>query len=442
MAYQPYDRNPSGIVFFGTSATDQVFESNANFTFGAGVLRVPNVTLDDDGELGSATTPNAVTIASDGTVTIAGDLTVNGTTTTVNSTTVEIADNILLLNKGVTGSPTLDAGLEIERGDSTNVLMIWDEGIDKWTFTNDGSTYYSMWTGLTVGGDVNADESIIEGETLTLNGGSGITTSMSTNAVTFDVDATVISGQTLITSADSGDHILILDATDGVLKKITKGNFISDLGGGTVTSVAIAGTDGIDVDSGSPITGAGTITLGLSNIANDKLANSSISLAGDSGSPETVDLGETLTIAGGAGVSTTISATNTATVDVNVDDSTIEVSADALQVKDGGITNAKLADGSVDGDTIAFTVDSTFANNDTIASDINLVTTGASNITIKLPAPSAGKIVRVKKVDSAAGQVIIAQNSAETVDGASSKTLYYQYESMTFVSDGTNWFVF
>jgi len=34
-------------------------------------------------------------------------------------------------------------------------------------------------------------------------------------------------------------------------------------GSGTVTSVAIAGTDGIEVDSGSPITGAGTITLGL-----------------------------------------------------------------------------------------------------------------------------------------------------------------------------------
>ena len=39
-------------------------------------------------------------------------------------------------------------------------------------------------------------------------------------------------------------------------------------GAGSVTSVAIAGTDGIDVDSGSPITGSGTITLGLSSIPN------------------------------------------------------------------------------------------------------------------------------------------------------------------------------
>lgn len=57
---------------------------------------------------------------------------------------------------------------------------------------------------------------------------------------------------------------------------------------GTVTSVAIEGTDGIDIDSGSPITSAGTITLGLSNVPNTSLANSSITI-GDS----TIALGGT-----------------------------------------------------------------------------------------------------------------------------------------------------
>jgi hypothetical protein len=51
-------------------------------------------------------------------------------------------------------------------------------------------------------------------------------------------------------------------------------------GSGSVTSVAISGTDGIQVDSGSPITTSGTITLGLNAIANDKLANSSVSYGG------------------------------------------------------------------------------------------------------------------------------------------------------------------
>jgi len=69
--------------------------------------------------------------------------------------------------------------------------------------------------------------------------------------------------------------------------------------GGSVTSVAISGTDGIDVDSGSPITTSGTIQLGLSNIANDKLANSSITLTQGAGMAElgTVSLGGSLEVA-------------------------------------------------------------------------------------------------------------------------------------------------
>jgi len=51
-------------------------------------------------------------------------------------------------------------------------------------------------------------------------------------------------------------------------------------GSGTVTSVAVSGSDGIDIDSGSPITTSGTIALGLSNIANSVLANDSVSYGG------------------------------------------------------------------------------------------------------------------------------------------------------------------
>jgi len=74
----------------------------------------------------------AMTIADNGGVTIAGDLTVNGTTTTVNSNTVEIGDNIILLNRDETGTPSQNAGLEIERGTSTNVYLRWNETSDIW----------------------------------------------------------------------------------------------------------------------------------------------------------------------------------------------------------------------------------------------------------------------------------------------------------------------
>ena len=74
------------------------------------------------------------TITDDGTtVTIGGNLTVSGTTTYVNSNTVEIGDNIILLNRDEVGTPSQNAGFEIERGTSANVSFIWNETNDYWS---------------------------------------------------------------------------------------------------------------------------------------------------------------------------------------------------------------------------------------------------------------------------------------------------------------------
>ena len=84
-------------------------------------------------------------VSDDGTtVTVAGNLTVTGTTTTVNSNTVNIGDNIIVLNSDEAGTPSQDGGIEIERGTSTNVLLKFDETSDRWEFTNNGSTYYNI----------------------------------------------------------------------------------------------------------------------------------------------------------------------------------------------------------------------------------------------------------------------------------------------------------
>jgi len=65
-------------------------------------------------------------------VIVTGNLTVNGTTTTVNSNTVNIGDNVLVLNSDETGTPSQNGGLEIERGTSTNSALLWDESNDYW----------------------------------------------------------------------------------------------------------------------------------------------------------------------------------------------------------------------------------------------------------------------------------------------------------------------
>ena len=90
-----------------------------------------------DGTVIGATTAAAgtfTTIDASGNVVISGNLTVSGTTTSVNSNEVNIGDNILVLNSDETGTPSQNAGIEIERGTSTNVSLLWNESNDYWTF--------------------------------------------------------------------------------------------------------------------------------------------------------------------------------------------------------------------------------------------------------------------------------------------------------------------
>jgi hypothetical protein len=75
-----------------------------------------------------------------------GNLTVSGGVTTSISEIVLIEDNIITLNSNVTGTPTENAGVEIERGTSANTQILWNESTDKWTFTNDGTLYYDIPT--------------------------------------------------------------------------------------------------------------------------------------------------------------------------------------------------------------------------------------------------------------------------------------------------------
>ena len=68
------------------------------------------------------------------TVTISGNLVVSGTTTTVNTEEINLADNTIVLNSNHSGAPSQDAGFTVNRGTSANVSLLWDETSDYWTF--------------------------------------------------------------------------------------------------------------------------------------------------------------------------------------------------------------------------------------------------------------------------------------------------------------------
>lgn len=82
-------------------------------------------------------------IFTDSSVHIQGNLRVAGTTTYVNTETVEVDDNIILLNANVASNVegTENAGLEVNRGNLANAFIRWNENDDKWeaTMANDGT---------------------------------------------------------------------------------------------------------------------------------------------------------------------------------------------------------------------------------------------------------------------------------------------------------------
>ena len=79
-------------------------------------------------------------------IVVSGNLTVSGTQTIVNTNSLSIADNLMILNSDVSGTPTEDSGLQVNRGSSADVFLKFNETSDIWQFTNDGSTYYPIAT--------------------------------------------------------------------------------------------------------------------------------------------------------------------------------------------------------------------------------------------------------------------------------------------------------
>lgn len=91
-------------------------------------------------EVNTSVSGDTITIGLPDNVTIAGNLTINGTTTTVSSTNTTISDSLLELNSGA-GSNANDTGIIMERGSTgDNAIMMWDESADKFVVATTTAT--------------------------------------------------------------------------------------------------------------------------------------------------------------------------------------------------------------------------------------------------------------------------------------------------------------
>jgi len=86
--------------------------------------------------------PDDVSITNN--LTVGGNLNVTGTINSVNTSEVNIVDNKVNLNSNATGTPVANAGIRVERGDATDVEILWNETDDRWTLTNNGTNYHAI----------------------------------------------------------------------------------------------------------------------------------------------------------------------------------------------------------------------------------------------------------------------------------------------------------
>lgn len=158
--------------------------------------------------------PDDVTIGNN--LTVTGNLTVNGTTTTINTDTLAVEDNIVLLNKNVTGTPTTDSGIEVERGDYTNAKIFWKESANAWYLATPGDdTNAATEAVISTGGSVNLFNTISDGsntaspdssnDTLTFSGSGAVTVVVNgtTDTVTIGTNATAAMSVGSVTLPDA-----------------------------------------------------------------------------------------------------------------------------------------------------------------------------------------------------------------------------------------------
>ena len=70
-------------------------------------------------------------------------------------------------------------------------------------------------------------------------------------------------------------------------------------------------------------------------------------------------------------------------------------------------------------------------------------TTAGAEVTVNLPASSglSGTVYTIKKIGTSYN-VVIDGSGSETIDGALVATITLQYETISIVCDGSNWFVY
>ena len=183
-------------------------------------------------------------LAVGGNTTIAGNLTVTGTATAVLSETVNIQDNMIVLNSNEDGTPSSDAGIEVNRGTSPNRKLYWDETNDVWKIQTGDSSYAQLASGTgTVTGTNTGD--------VTLSLASGVPS----GAATLSSQALTIADKFTYSAADGTNNVMGVTGQDEPNGKLTIHGKTGATGTGTNCLTIIGGSDSGAANAAVSVTG-------------------------------------------------------------------------------------------------------------------------------------------------------------------------------------------
>lgn len=395
------------------------------------------------------------TVTVDDNLIVSGDLTVNGTTTTVNTATLNVSDNIVVLNNDVTGTPTENAGIEVERGTSANVLVRWNETSDVWELTNDGTTYGTI--------DTTSGTATLTNKTIALGSNTVSGTLAQFNAAVTDADLVSLAGTETLTNKTLTSPILTtpsIGAATGTSLSVT-GNLISAVNGNTVT----LGTDGqieiyrsgggayIDFKDASAddfdarishVNATNTLRVAgefdVRNFAN--ATRDGIVLQGRAGgtssyavtlTPTTLSASRTLTLPDVAGTVVTTGDTGTVTSTMIADGTIVNADISSTAAIDLG----KLADVSTNAQTASYTL---------VLGDKNKIVemnvASANNLTVPLNSSVAYPVgSQINILQTGAGQTTIVATGGVTINGTPGLKLRAQWSYVTLIKRATDTWV-
>ncbi len=313
-------------------------------------------------------TSSSVTVNGDAVIT--GDLTVNGSTTTVSSTNTTIADSILELATGTTGTPSNDVGLVIERGDSDNVFIGWDESADK-VKVGTGSFTGSSSGALTIA-VADFEAKVITGTSLT-DGTATITSGAVSGLTTIGA-----SGLATVGSLTDGTATLSGGSLTSIVNVTASGTVqFGSISDGSITVTAFVDEDNMASNSATLIPTQQSVKA----YVDAQLTASDLDFQGDSGGALSIDLdSETLVIAGGTGLSS-VGGDNTVTL--NLDNTAVSAGSYGNATAIPNLTidaQGRITAASTSAISTSFTLTGDSGSNQTVNGGDTLDIAGGTNI--------------------------------------------------------------